>query len=168
MPLDHEKIPKTYPRGLPLLTESDVSKILRTCKKSKSKVKGDINADLYGIYSDELAVPITHIFNGITRQKKWPLLWKREYVTVIPKGMNPETPADCRNIFCTNFLSKVYERIVMGWAREEVKPKLNQYGGESQASATHLLMEVLHYTTSALEDNRNAVVLSAVDFSRGG
>ena len=51
-------------------------------------------------------------------------------------------------------------------AREEVVPKLNQFGGEPKAGTTHLLMSVLDYTINALEDNRSAVVLSAIDFSK--
>ena len=87
-------------------------------------------------------------------------------MTVIPKTPAPLSPGDCRNISCTNFLSKVYESFVLEWCREEVKPKLNQYGGEPGASAAHLLVEVMDDVTSALEDNRSAVILSAVDFSK--
>ena len=47
-----------------------------------------------------------------------------------------------------------------------MRPKLNQYGGEPAASATHLLTEVLDDVTSALEDNRASVVLSSIDFSK--
>ena len=88
-------------------------------------------------------------------------------MTVIPKGAGvPDSPSDCRNISCTNFLSKVFEPLVLSWARQEVTPKLNQFGGEPKASSTHLLMNVLDYTINALKDNRSAMVLSAVDFSK--
>ena len=52
------------------------------------------------------------------------------------------------------------------WSREEVRPKLNQYGGEPNASAAHLLVEVVDDVTSIPEDNRLGVVLSAIDFSK--
>ena len=51
-------------------------------------------------------------------------------------------------------------------AREEVQPKLNQFGGEPKSSTVHLLMKVVNHVVEALEDNRSAVVLSAVDFSK--
>ena len=57
-------------------------------------------------------------------------------------------------------------QFVLKWAREEVCPKLNQYGGEPAASATQLLVETMDNVTSSLEDNRAGVVLSAVDFSK--
>ena len=66
----------------------------------------------------------------------------------------------------TNFLSKVFERLAIQWALEEVKPKLNQFGGEPGVNTPHLLMDVMDYTIDAQEDNRVAVVLSAVNFSK--
>lgn len=102
----------------------------------------------------------------ITRKSQWPAAWKMEYVTVIPKIPNPQQPSECRNISCTNYLSKLYESFVLEWRREEVRPKANQYGSEKGASAAQLLVEVLHDITEALEDNRAAVVLSAIDFSK--
>lgn len=54
----------------------------------------------------------------------------------------------------------------MQWSREEVRPKLNQYGGKPGASSTQLLIEVLSDITTAMEDNRAGVVLSALDFSK--
>ena len=44
--------------------------------------------------------------------------------------------------------------------------KNNQFGGELQASSTHLLVEVLSDITAGLEDNWAGVVLSAIDFSK--
>ena len=166
-PLSCSEIPMTFHRQLPLLTCGEVAKTLRECKKSSSTVPGDINSALYAKFSEQLSVPITEIYNQVLRDKVWPLKWKTEYVTVIPKGVgSPQEPSECRNISCTNFLSKVLERIVLNLAREEVKPRLNQFGGEPGASTTHLLMSVLDYTIDSLEDNRSAVVLSAVDFSK--
>ena len=78
----------------------------------------------------------------------------------------PQDPGQCRNISCTNLLSKVLEGYILERARLEVEPKINQYGGEKNAGATHLLIEVLDRVAAGLEDNRAAVVLSAIDFSK--
>ena len=69
-------------------------------------------------------------------------------------------------ILLAPYLSKLYESILLGWCREEVRPKRNQYGGEPGASAAHLLIEVLSDITTGLEDNRAGVVLSTIDFSK--
>ena len=165
-PLLNEQIPTTYSRQIPRLTCEEVAKRLKDNKKCNSTVPGDLFPSLYQTYHQELAIPVTHIFNMMLEAKVWPLKWKTEYVTIIPKIAARERPAECRNISCTNFLSKVFERIILDMAREEVVPKLNQFGGEPKASTTHLLMSVLDYTINALEDNRSAVVLSAIDFSK--
>ena len=102
-PLEAENIPSTYPRSLPHLEVEQVARLLKLSKKCHSKVEGDINPELYNIYSQELAVPVTNVFNQITIDKKWPSKWKTEYVTIIPKGGIPEGPGDCRNMSCSNF-----------------------------------------------------------------
>ena len=89
---------------------------LKKAKKPSSMVPGDIPPALYNHYPSQLAIPLTAIFNRITLDHAWPELWKREYVTVIPKGRNPSDPSQCRNISCTNFASKVYESFVLSWS----------------------------------------------------
>ena len=128
-PLDQTKILPTFERQLPLISEDDVKKRMKESKKPTSRVPGDIPSTLYGLYPNELAQPIAHVFNMITRTCRWPDAWKVEYVTVIPKGPDPQEPSECRNISCTNYLSKMYESFVLEWIREEVLPRPNQYGG---------------------------------------
>ena len=165
--LDVNKLPDCF--GVPVslhLTVQEVEEKMKQSKKKPSALPGDINCRLYDQYPEMLAVPVTNIFNSIICSGVWPELWKREYVTIIPKIPSPQEASECRNISCTNFLSKLFESFVLGWAREEVIPKTNQYGGEPKASATQLLVETIDYVTSSLEDNRAGVVLSAVDFSK--
>ena len=165
-PLLPDQIPTTFSKPLPALTTAAVEERMKKAKKPTSTVPGDIPAVLYNMYAAKLAPVVTHVFNRITASGRWPTLWKTEYVTVIPKIPNPQEPSECRNIACTNFLSKLYESFVLGWSRETVVPKLNQYGGEPKASAAHLLIEVMSDITTALEDNRAGVVVSGIDFSK--
>ena len=165
-PLDLNKIPRTFDRLLPVLTAEDVIKGMKASKKPASTVPGDIPAILYNMHTSKLAPPVTHLFNLITSTGQWPEKWKVEYVTVIPKTTDPQHPSECRNISCTNYLSKLFESFLLAWSREEVRPKPNQYGGEKGASAAQLLIEVVGDVTESLEDNRAAVVLSAIDFSK--
>ena len=165
-PLDITKVPTTFEANLPKLTTEQVIDRLKKAKKPTSSVPGDIPSVLYNKFVNKLAGPIAHIFNLITEHSTWPTLWKIEYVTVIPKTPDPQHPSECRNISCTNFLSKVYESFLLEWSRREVRPKINQYGGEKGASSTQLLIEVVSDVTEALEDNRAGMVLSAIDFSK--
>ena len=152
--------------NLYVIEEKEVFERLKKAKKKPSTVPGDINPKLYDLYPDILCKPITHIYNTIIQQHCWPDLWKREHITVIPKIPDPREPSDCRNIACTNFLSKVFEGFVLQWARQEVRPKSNQFGGEPGASAAHLLVQTMDYVTASLKDNRAGVILSALDFSK--
>ena len=78
---------------------------------------------MYDLYAEELAGPITAIFNAIIRERNWASLWKIEFITVIPKVPSPTDAGECRNIACTNFLSKVLESIVLDWAKQEGRSK---------------------------------------------
>ena len=40
-------------------------------------------------FADQLAVPLTDIYNTITYSFVWPIIWKKECVTVIQKTSNP-------------------------------------------------------------------------------
>ena len=68
-PIRKDAIPTSYECQLPTLTVEEVSKLLRTCKKSQSRVSGDIFPELYNDYSSELVIPILNIFNQITVDK---------------------------------------------------------------------------------------------------
>ena len=63
--------------------------IQRAIKKPKSVVRCDINPELVGSLSDILAIPLTHIINGVSWGDSWSNLWKLETITIIPKQRNP-------------------------------------------------------------------------------
>ena len=154
------------PENCPLLLNLMSSAESKLAKKPNSTVPGDIHPSLYALYTSKLAVPITAIFNLITRTKEWPKQWAVEYVTVIPKCPLPAEIGDCRNLSCTNFLSKVYESFVLEWARQEVKPGPNQYGGEKGCGADHFLVNAVEEVFINLEDNRAACIATTIDYSK--
>ena len=165
-PLAPENIPLTFDRILPRLSAVQVAERIRKMKKPSSVVPGDVPPSILSKFASEFSVPVSRIFNLITDKQIWPEEWRKEYVTGIPKIAQPQDPSECRNISCTNFFSKLYESFVLEWSREEVRPKMNQYGGEPGAGATIMLTEVMDNITIVMEDNRSAVVLSAIDFSK--
>ena len=165
-PLMEDQIPESHECILPQLKTADVSRRLQRMSKPTSLVPGDLPAVLYKHFATKLAVPITVLFNGVVSSFSWPTLWNTEHVTVIPKIPSPEAIDQCRNISCTNFLSKVLESFVLDWAREEIKLKHNQYGGELGCGPAHFLIELNDFIASSLEDNRAAVVLMSMDFSK--
>ena len=165
-PLNKEEIPETFAATQPVLQVSDIESLIKNSKRTKFRVKGDLFVNVLVDCLDVLALPVCAIFNEITKQARWPALWKIEYVTVIPKSTSPASEAKCRSISCTNFLSKIYERLVLSWCQSYVMPKENQYGGQKGCSTYHFLADTFDRITEHLEDSRAASVLTSIDYSK--
>ena len=71
------------------LLQHEVSGRLRSFRKPKSQVRGDISPELVSAFHDQLAVPLTFIYNQALTSLQWPALWKSETVTLIPKNSSP-------------------------------------------------------------------------------
>ena len=164
-PLEPHQIPATYDRELAPLSLEEVSKMIKTAKKS-SMVRGDIFPKLVTKCTSALAVPLQDIYNCILRTFIWPLHWKREFVTTIPKKTAPESLSDLRNISCTLLFSKIFEKHVLKLSMEEISLKRNQFGGMKGCSTTHMVIEVIQEMCENAEDYRSATVLTAVDFAK--
>ena len=164
--LNPADVPDTVDLDLPVLSCDEIAKRLRDMKKPRSKVKGDIFPSLVNRASAMLAVPLSKIYNQITRTGEWPALWKIEYVTPIPKKQHPESLDDMRNISCTQFLSKAYESFILGWLGQQVKLRPNQYGGVKGSGSEHFLVEMWQRSMEGLEDPRAGVLLSSIDYSK--
>ena len=70
----------------PTLTEKeifDMMKIMR--KKTKSSVPGNIPPKLRTSCQEELAKPVTKMFNNIIKSDIWPKNWKLEFGTPLTK-----------------------------------------------------------------------------------
>ena len=96
----------------------------------------------------------------------WPVCWKKEFVTVIPKTANPSSILGLRNISCTPLASKIYKSYMLNWAAGEVKLRSNQYGGVKECSTAHMLIEVPQEVAEDLEDRRVATVLTAINLAK--
>ena len=165
-PLDPFQIPTTYHRQLPRLSVEVVTKRLMECKKPNSMVQGDIFPKLINKCAIYLAVPLADIYNEILTTYVWPINWKIEYVTAIPKKKMPESYADLRNTSCTKFVSKVFESFVLQFAMEEVELKNNQFGGVKGCSTAHMLIDITQEICHNAEDYRSATAISALDFAK--
>ena len=148
------------------ITKCIVVEKLTKAKKPSSVVDGDIFPHLYTSYCGLLADGITPIFNSIAKSGKWPDLWKVETITVIPKVPNPASLAQCRNISCTNFLSKVMEALVLDKLREEIYPDPIQFGGVKGSGVEHLMVELWEKILGSLETPNMAVSLLGIDYEK--
>ena len=164
--LDQSEVPSTILVALPVLSIPDVLKRLKTFKKPKSMVKGDIFPCLVNRTAHLLACPLSHIYNSITETGQWPAPWKVEYVTPIPKKNIPQGANDLRNISWTQLFSKVYESWVLEWIGMQVKLRSNQFGGVKGSGAEHYLVELWQRVLENLEDPRAASLITAIDYSK--
>ena len=164
--LDADDIPVTRSASLPKLDLHQVAGRIRRFRKPRSMVKGDVFPDLVTKYADFFAIPLCSIYNKITTSKKWPLAWKVEHVTVIPKTTCPAGFSDLRNISCTLLASKMYESFVLEWLSSQVHLKWNQYGGVKGCGTTHMLVQLYQNICEGLEDFRAGVLLTAIDYAK--
>ena len=159
-------IPEARSLPLPRLFRHEIEKRLRDIKKPKSMVEGDIMPSVVNSVAAFLAMPLTDIYNCITDTATWPLAWKLESVTPIPKKSHPSTVQDLRNISCTQLISKVYESFVLEWLHAQVGLRLNQYGGTKGSGAEHYLIDLWQRTLENLDDPRAASVYTSIDYSK--
>ena len=54
----------------------EVSQMIKSSKKTKSRVEGDIFPELVGPNADILAIPLTKLYNVMLKKRTWPTLWK--------------------------------------------------------------------------------------------
>ena len=158
--------PSTYSCPVPRFTPSQVCARLRTIKKPKSMVKHDIFPALVGPGAEHLAQPVTFIYNSMLDNSSWPLRWKEEFVTPIPKKAVPASVDDLPNISCTALFSKVFESFVLGWLTEQVGLRANQMGGMHGAGAEHYLALLWQRMLEGLEDPRAASILTSINYAK--
>ena len=107
-PLSGEQ-PTTYDNPHIPLTVQQISHRLAGMKKPASAVSIDPLAKCMDSYTKPPAGVLTGIINEIMAEGAWPKVWKREEVSVIPKGGTATTMDECRNITCTSIFSKLAE-----------------------------------------------------------
>ena len=156
------------PDPAPELSNYDVCRKLVKAKKPISVVPGDLPKKLTQRFPCELTIPVTIIFNKISKSTVYPEQWKVERQIPIPKVKLPESEDDLRNIAKTPFLSKVYESCIADWLLPIIQPFLDPgQCGLKGLSITHYLIKLLHFTHSILDKRQPHAVLSAcIDLSK--
>ena len=154
---------------LPKISEEAVYKKMKTSKKSKSLVPGDIPKALINECSPELSVPVCKIFQNILRTFQWPKQWRIEYGVPLQKVSNPKDEDQLRVISLTSYYSKLFESFVIDWLMEYVGDKLDwaQYGGLKGHSTSHYLIEFTNFILYNQDmKNPHAVLAMCIDFSK--
>ena len=154
--------------GPACLSDYDVCIKLQKAKKPNSSVGCDVPIKIIKNFSVEISLPISKIFNKITKTQKYPKHWKVENGVAIPKINPPESERDLRVISKTPFISKLYESFVYEWLIDVIEPYLDpdQFGMKGK-SITHCLIQFLHFIHKSLDKKTpTAVIASFIDMSK--
>ena len=152
--------------GMDVFDEEKVLKMLKKHKKTTSSVPGDPLPHLVREFPTAFVRPLTIIYNKMNETAVWPMRWKTEYLTIIPKVPNPADLSECRNISCTALFSKVMENEFLNKIRGEVEVDERQFGGQKGLSADHLLADIWEDIVNALEGGERAAVILGLDFEK--
>ena len=144
----------------------EVAQRLKSFKKPKSMIAGDIFPDLITKYSDIIAIPMSDVVNCSLSSHSWPKYWKEETMIIIPKCKNPTSYAELRNLSCTPLLSKILESFVLQRLKKEIKEDLSQYGSTKGCGTEHYLMQSWNHILESLDDGVSAANLISIDFSK--
>ena len=165
-PLGDESLPRTFSNPYKIIEPHEVASRIRSAKKSKSAVDGDILPSLANEYSDLTAIPATRIINYCFEQGTWPMEWRTETQSAIPKGESADSYDQLRNISCTNTLSKIMESFVLDKLQEETTLRPSQFGGMKGCGTSHFLIECWDFILRALDEPDSAASVLSVDFSK--
>ena len=168
VPLDMSNLPSTYSSPRVPITMEEIAVRLKSFKKPRSRVPGDIFPQLVTNYAMDLAQPLQWIYQGVVDTYHWPMVWRNEYVTIIPKSASPEDLGGCRNISCTNLFSKILESFILEWSWSQVSPNMrrNQYGGQKGCGTEHFLAHLWTGVLENMEDSRGCNSLISLDFAK--
>ena len=96
---------------LPIIDDYIVYEKIRSAKKPRSHVPGDLPCRLVQEFGPELAKPAEIIFRKILKTGEWPKQWRTEYGTPIQKKENPFDESEIRiislQIFSARFLKSL-------------------------------------------------------------
>ena len=97
--LDPGDIPTTYSSPITPITREQLVARHKAFKKPKSMVKHDIFPALVSAAAPFLAAPLCRIYNSMIVTSSWPMKWKEEFVTPIPKKPVPESINDLHIVY---------------------------------------------------------------------
>ena len=120
-------------------------------------------------FAQQLAGPVTSIFNSSLREGMLPKFWKTATVIPLPNKRPPESiENDIRPIALTPILAKVFDSIVLKWVDNIIIPQIDdkQFGGMAVIGTTDALVEMLHKWYEANDEPGIIVRVLLLDYSK--
>ena len=169
-PCDTKQLPSYLPAGRPeALSVFQVLEKLKTMKKTRSTLPIDLPDQLRIECAVDLAEPLTDIFNSCFENGVFPIAWRREWVTALPKpNRELKTCSDLRKIASTSDYSKLFEKFLMKFVIEDIGLKIDphQFAAKKGVGTEHLLVAMMDRVLGLLDKpGMTAVVRAAADWA---
>ena len=119
-----------------------------------------------------MCVPLADILNCGLQTGHWPLIYKREYITPVPKQSPPQTMDMLRPISNLFICDKILQKIISEMIIEDMKAKLDksQFGNQKNLSIQHYLVRMLNRILTSTDTNSktevNAVLCMFADLKQ--
>ena len=140
-----------------VITEADVLKELRNLKPNKSPGIDGMHPNVLKELAEELAKPITVLFQKSAEESELPAHWLQALVTPIFKKGSKTLAENYRPVSLTCILCKVLEKMVVKIIIQHIKENelasLRQHGFTKGKSVTTNLLEVMNIWSEALMHN---------------
>ena len=109
-----------------------------------------------------LAGPLCSIINHSLTSGTYPDIWKKEWVTPVPKVTHPKYIGDLRKISGTSDFSKVYEGFLKDWIMQDINSNLDiaQFGGQSGMGTEHMMVCLLDKILKFQNNKKSAVLMA--------
>ena len=160
-PVNLEKLPAFLPSlPSPQVDEYDVYLKLKKLNNTKGTLPIDLPNRLRNEIMVELAAPLTNIINTCLTSGSYPALWKREWVTPVPKINDPIQITDVRKISGTSDFNKVFESIIKDILIEDIYPNFDvkQYGGKKGMGTAYMLVALMDRVQKLLDNNNTTLI----------
>ena len=169
-PVDLTVLPAFLPALPPMqFEEYEVYEKLKLLKTTKTTLPIDIPGKLRKEVAVELTAPLTHIINTAMATGHYPALWKREYVSPVPKIKEPQVIKDVRKIAGTSDYNKLLEGFLKDIFSSDVLPNIDpkQFGGRKKTGTEHMVVALMDRVLSLLDNNntKSAVIMAAADWA---
>ena len=137
-----------------LITEQEVKKQLKGLRTNKSCGADKVHPYLLQKLSDDMAVPLTKIFNMSLNSGLVPSIWKEGIISAIFKKGNKSLPSNYRAITLTSVVCKIMEKIIVIKIHKHLKENdledKHQHGFTPKKSTISNLIEALNIWTEAV------------------
>ena len=144
--MDKILFPKFPASSRPKISIRSVRHHLSKIKVNKSNSPGDIPAKVIKEFASFLCVPPSDIINCSLKSGIWPRIYKREYITPIPRQYPTETKKMLRPISILFNFNKIFTKIISKMVISDMKIKMDPqlFANQKNLGINHYLVRLLH------------------------